>query len=183
MSKEKVMLSELEAGAVFSSKSGRKYKILKQEDGQAKVITLDLMAEKKIFDEDETDYKTSRIKGFIEGELQPLIEDDFGADNLVEHEADLTTVDMQKNYGTCHCEVRLISFDEAREHNADIVNLELKDWYWTLTPWNTVDRGWAYSLAVVSPQGHIFRNFCDYINGGLRPVCILKSNILVSKED
>ena len=184
MSKEKVMLSELEAGAVFSSKSGRKYKILKQEDGQAKVITLDLMAEKKIFDEDETDYKTSRIKGFIEGELQPLIEDDFGADNLVEHEADLTTVDMQKNYGTCHCEVRLISFDEAREHNADIVNLELKDWYWTLTPWSTVDRGWAYSLAVVSPLGYFSRDNCGYSDyGGVRPVCILKSNIFVSKED
>ena len=183
MSKEKTMLSELKVGEVFSGDSGRKYKVLKQEEGQAKVITFDLMAEDNIFDEDTTDYKESEIKRFIENELQPLIEQDFKAENLIEHEVDLTTVDMQKNYGTCTCKVRPITFDEAREHNDLIVNNDLPDWYWTCTPWSTEGRGWRYSMAVVCPSGNISCLNSYYRFFGVRPVCILKSNILVSKED
>ena len=182
MSKEKTMLSELKVGEVFSGKSGRKYKVLKKEEGQTKVITLDLMAEDKVFDEDTPDYKESEIKGFIEGELQPLIEMDFGTDNLVEHEVDLTTVDMQKDYGTCICKVRPITFDEAREYNLELVNKEFSDWYWTCTPWSTKERGWKYGLAVVCPSGYIGRSYSN-CKSGVRPVCILKSNIFVSKEN
>lgn len=183
MSKEKVMLSELKAGEVFSGESGRKYKVLKQEDGQAKVITFDFMAEGKIFDEDTTDYKESELKRLIENEIQPLIEEDFKVENLVEHEVDLTTVDMQKDYGTCTCKVRPITFDEAREHNAELVNENLPDWYWTCTPWSTEERGWKYGMAVVCPSGDILGFNSRYYRCGVRPVCILKSNILVSKED
>lgn len=182
MSKEKTMLSELKVGEVFSGESGRKYKVLKQEEGHTKVITLDLMAENKVFDEDTPDYKESEIKGFIEKELQPLIETDFGTENLVEHEVDLTTVDMQKVYGTCICKVRPITFDEAREHNAELVKNDLPDWYWTCTPWSTEERGWKYSVAVVCPSGVIDGNI-SLSRDGVRPVCILKSNIFVSKEN
>ena len=181
MSKEKTMLSELKVGEVFSGESGRKYKVLKQEEGQTKVITFDLMAENKVFDEDTPDYKKSEIKGFIEGELQPLIETDFGTENLFEHEVDLTTVDMQKDYGTCTCKVRPITFDEAREHNAELVNKNLPDWYWTCTPWSTEERGWKYSVAVVCPSGNL-----DWLNGfnyyGVRPVCIFSSSIFESEN-
>ena len=182
MSKEKTMLSELKVGEVFSGESGRKYKVLKQEEGKTKVITLDLMAENKVFDEDTTNYKESELNGFIEGELQPIIEADFEEDNLVEHEVDLTTVDMQKDYGTCTCKVRPITFDEAREHNAELVNKDLPDWYWTCTPWSTEERGWKYNMAVFCPSGGFYWRDC-YNCLGVRPVCILKSNIFVSKED
>ena len=181
MSKEKTMLSELKVGEVFSGESGIKYKVLKQEEGQTKVITLDLMAENKLFDSDTPDYKESKLKRFIDGELQPLIETDFGTENLVEHEVDLTTVDMQKDYGTCICKVRPITFDEAREHNSELVNKDLPDWYWTCTPWSTEDRGWKYAVAVVCPSGLVHWDCSHYY--GVRPVCILKSNIFVSKEN
>lgn len=175
-------LKTLSAGTVFAGESGRKYKVLKQEEGQTKVITLDLMAENKIFDRDTPDYKKSEIKGFIENKLLPLIESDFGADNLIEHEVDLTTVDMQKNYGSCIVKARPITFDEAREFNEILVNKDLPDWWWTCTPWSIPERGWKYGVAVVCPSGYVGRSYCDDDNG-VRPACILKSNIFVSTEE
>ena len=47
---------------------------------------------------------------------------------------------------------------------------------------HTADRGLKYSIAVVSPSGNFNFNFCGS-DGGVRPVCILKSNIFVSKGD
>ena len=182
MSKEKVMLSELKAGEVFCGNGERKYKVLKQEEGQAKVISLGLMAEDKQFDSSSADYKPSHMKDLIETDIQPLIEEDFGADNLVEHEVDLATVDMQKDYGTCTCKVRPITFDEAREFNELLVDEKLPDWYWTCTAWSTEKRGWIRGVAVVCPSGYIGRVISNF-SFGVRPVCILKSNIFVSKED
>lgn len=176
-----VELSTLQRGEMFS-KNGRKYKVLKQEEGQTKIISVDFIAENVEFDSASPDYKTSNLKDKIETDILPLFEEDFGSDNIVEHEVDLTTVDMQKDFGSFSCKVRPVTFDEAREFNDLLVKEDLPGWYWTCTPWSTEARGWKYSLAVVSPSGR-FSN-CSYSNSdGVRPVCILKSNIFVSRED
>jgi len=58
----------------------------------------------------------------------------------------------------------------------------MNDWYWTLSPWSTEERGWKKSITIVSPSGGIGSN--DYDGEyGVRPVCILKSNIFVSKGE
>ena len=93
-----VELSTLQRGEVFS-KNGRKYKVLKQEEGQTKIIYVDFIAENVEFDSGSTDYKTSDLKDKMETDILPLFEEDFGSENIVEHEVDLTTVDMQKNLG------------------------------------------------------------------------------------
>lgn len=56
---------------------------------------------------------------------------------VLEHEILLTSVDMQNEFESCKCKVRPISFDEAREFNNLLVNKDLPDWYWTITPWST----------------------------------------------
>ena len=111
----------------------------------------------------------------------PLFEKEFGSENIVEHEVSRITVDMKKRYEPCLCKVRLLEFDEARAFNDYLVNKELDDWYWTMTPWSTAEREWPKSTAVVSPSGYIYNYRCDY-DGGVRPVCILKSNIFASKK-
>ena len=176
-----VELSTLQRGEIFE-RNGRKYKVLKQEEGQTKIISVDFMAENVEFDSDSPDYKTSDLKDKIETDILPLFEADFGSENIVEHEVDLTTVDMQKDFGSFICKVRPVTFDEAREFNDLLVKADLPDWYWTCTPWSTEARGWKYSLAVVSPSG-LISNFNYGSDCGVRPVCILKSNIFVSKED
>lgn len=55
------------------------------------------------------------------------------------------------------------------------------DWYWTCTSWSTKERGWS-SVAVVSSSGYVDYYDCNF-GFGVRPVCILKSNLFVSKVE
>lgn len=178
---EKVELSTLNSGDVF--KIGENvFIVLEQMQGQTKVISKDFMAEDVVFSDDSTNYNESNLKDVIEDDIQPIIEAAVGADNLVEHEVDLISVDMQELYPKCKCKVRPITFDEARQYNDLIANENLDDWWWTCTPWSTPKRGCKYSIAVVLPGGDI--GGCNCRNdSGVRPVCILKSHIFVSKGD
>lgn len=168
-------------------KPGERFKIadwifiaLHHEERGTLVISKDLLARNEEFG-DTRNYKESNIRKVIEEKLLPVVEDAVGKENIVTHSVDLTSVDMQNEFGEVQCRMRPITFDEAREYNKLLVNKELGDWYWTLTPWSTEERGYKYSMAVVSPSGDFSHGHCNDCDG-VRPVCILNSNIFVSKE-
>ena len=178
----KVQLSVLKPCETFKM-VGHDFIVLEHdylEDGYTAVICKDFWKKGVKFG-DSRDYNTSKVKKIME-DVAAEIEKEVGADNLFEHEVSLTSVDMQNEFGSCRCKVRPISFDEARKFNNMLVNKELPDWYWTLTPWSTADRGYTYSIAVVSPSGDVDGGGC-YCDSGVRPFCILKSNIFVSKGE
>lgn len=177
----KVQLSTLNPGEIF--KIGEyDFIVLEQCEERTAVISKGFMAENVKFDEDSRNYKESNLKKVIENQIQPVIEVEVGSKNLIEHEVDLTSVDMQDEFAGFKCKVRPITFDEARLYNNLLVNKNLNDWWWTCTPWSTEDRGWKYSIAVVAPSGYVGGSNCDSGNG-VRPFCILKSNIFVSKGE
>ena len=177
----KVQLLTLNPGNVFKI-GEHDFIVLMQCREETAVISKGFMAENVKFDEDSRNYKESNLKKVIENLIQPVIEKEVGSKNLIEHEVDLTSVDMQDEFGGFKCKVRPITFEEARLYNNLLVNKNLNDWWWTCTPWSTEDRGWKYSIAVVAPSGNFGRNNCN--NGrGVRPFCILKSNIFVSKGE
>lgn len=178
--KNKVELSTLAPGDVFEI-GKNDFIVLEQMSFETKVISKDFMAENIVYDEDSRDYNESNLKKVIEDKIQPIIESEVGENNLVEHTVELTSVDMQHEFDDCKCKVRPITFDEARKYNNLLPNKELDDWWWTCTPWSTAERKWNYSMAVVSSAGDISISYC-YGNNGVRPVCILKSNIFVSKK-
>lgn len=178
--KNKVELSTLAPGDVFEI-GKNDFIVLEQMSFETKVISKDFMTENIVYDEDSRDYNESNLKKVIEDKIQPIIESEVGENNLVEHTVELTSVDMQHEFDDCKCKVRPITFDEARKYNNLLPNKELDDWWWTCTPWSTAERGWDYSMAVVSSAGNFNCNNCSFSNG-FRPVCILKSNIFVSKK-
>ena len=90
-------------------------------------------------------------------------------------------MDGQK-IGETECKVRPLTFDEARKYTELTPNNELDDGYWTCSAWSTEERGWRYALTVVSPSGRISSSLY-YYSLGVRPVCILKSNLFVSKVE
>lgn len=171
-----IQLCTAERGRRIIGNAGNEYIVLKQipSEGQTMIISADFMAENVVFDENTTYYAESDLKERIEEDILPVVGADFGADNIVDHEVDLTTVDMQVDFGTCKCKVRPITFDEAREFNDLLVKEDLQDLYWTCTPWSIEKRGWKYSMAVVSPSGGICYGNCGG-SRGVRPFCILKS--------
>lgn len=179
--KNKVELSTLAPGDVFEI-GKNDFIVLEQMSFETKVISKDFMAENIVYDEDSRDYNESNLKKVIEDEIQPIIESEVGENNLVEHTVELTSVDMQHEFDDCECKVRPITFDEARKYNNLLPNKELDDWWWTCTPWSTEERGCSYSITVVSSAGVISNIILCSRNGGVRPVCILKSNIFVSKK-
>lgn len=177
----KVKLESLKAGETFYiGENG--YIVLKHHEGKTKVISRNFIAEDRKFADDTADYKTSGLRKYIEAEIQPTIENEVGAENLVEHRVSLETVDGQDNYGELTCKVRPITFDEARQYNNLIVNNDLDDWWWTCTAWTSPNREYNRSIAVVLPSGGVNRGNCGR-SRGVRPVCILKSNIFVSKGE
>lgn len=177
----KVQLSELNPGDTFKV-GEHDFIVLEQKNGTTKVISKNLMEEDIVFDNNTRDYSKSNLKKLIESDIQPIIEAELGADNIVEHTVDLTSVDMQHEFEPCKCKVRPITFDEARQYNDLLVNDDLDDWWWTCTPWSTAERNWKYAIAVVASSGFIDNYYCNR-GGVVRPFCILKSNIFVSKGE
>lgn len=178
--KNKVELSALAPGDVFEI-GKNDFIVLEQMSFKTKVISKNFMAEDIVYDENSRDYNESNLKKVIEDKIQPIIESEVGENNLVEHTVELTSVDMQHEFDDCKCKVRPITFDEARKYNNLLPNKELDDWWWTCTPWSTAEREWKYNVGLVSSAGHICNGDCNCL-GGVRPVCILKSNIFVSKK-
>lgn len=179
--KNKVMLKDIPVGGKIDTGIGR-FIVLEQKENSTAVITEDLYREDVKFDDDCTDYKKSSLRELCEGEILNEFVTEFGEDNICENEAGLVTVDGQEVFGKLLTKVRPVTFEEGRKYNELLVNKELPDWYWTCTPWSTKERGWGYSVAVVSPSGHVYDNRC-YDGRGVRPFCILKSNIFVSKVE
>lgn len=176
--KNKVELSTLAPGDVFEI-GKNDFIVLEQMSSGTKVISKDFMAKNIVYD--SRDYNESNLKKVIEDKIQPIIESEVGENNLVEHTVELTSVDMQHEFDDCKCKVRPITFDEARKYNNLLPNKELDDWWWTCTPWSTAERGWTYSMAVVSSVGNVF-NYSCHDCGGVRPVCIFSSSIFESGD-
>jgi hypothetical protein len=179
----KVQLSELQPGETFKI-GEHDFIVLEQNvcNGTTNVISKGFMAKGIVFDSNTRDYNKSNLKRVIEENIQPVIESEIGAGNIIKQAVSLTSVDMQDGFKPCYCKVRPITFNEARKYNNLLFNKGLDDWWWTCTPWSTADRGWECTVAVVSPFG-VIRGNCCYDFNGVRPFCILKSNIFVSKGE
>lgn len=128
----KIALSSMSPGDVFQTTGKRKYKVLEQYGDTTKIISFNLVKENVEFG-DTSDYKTSKVKKLCDTEILKDFEEEFGAENIETHTADIITVDGQK-LGTVDCKIRPITFDEAREYTDIIPNQYLDDWYWTLSP-------------------------------------------------
>ena len=176
----KIKLSELRRGESFMI-GEHEFIVLDQGVDVTKVISKGFMAKNINFDHNTRDYNKSEIKKFIEEKIQLVIESEVGAENIIEHEVSLRSLDMQKEFEDVSAKVRPITFDEARLYNDLLVNEDLDNWWWTLTPWSTAKRGYRYGMTVVFPSGCIGNDDCNYYSG-VRPFCILKSNIFVSKK-
>lgn len=126
------------------------------------------------------DWKESSIRKYLNKEFYEKLVDEIGEDHVVTFERVLTSLDGQKEYGSCEDKVSIISLDEYRKYRELIPNE--KYWWWTLTPDSTKCNNDTSWVCIVSPVGYIV-NYNFSISIGVRPFCILKSNIFVSKVE
>ena len=143
-------------------------------------ISEDFYGRDREFDDNCNDWKSSDLRNELNTDLRKKIESELGADSLVEFERNLLSLDGQAEYGTCRDYVSLISVDEYRKYRKLLPNTG--KWWWTLTPDSTACNNDDTFVRVVSPSGNFSVDGCNY-SFGVRPFCILKSNIFVSKVE
>lgn len=129
------------------------------------------------FDSDCNNWKSSTLRNLLNTEFYNMVAAEIGADNIIEFERDLLSLDGQTEYGKCKDKVSIISVDEYRKYRNMIPNND--KYFWTLTPHSTSCNDDSICLTVVSPSGYI--DIISYNNGlGVRPLCIFSSAIFES---
>ena len=160
--------------------AGLTWKILDITD-KGYMCLADKLEERMVFDANVNKWHESSLRDHLNTEFLKLISDEIGEDNIVSFERDLLSLDGQKEYGSCEDKVSLLNVDEYRKYRSLIPNTD-DYWWWLITPWSTPCNDYKTSVTVVSSSGHIYYDRCRN-NGGVRPFCILKSNIFVSKGE
>ena len=153
--------------------------VLKNDGNQVQLLLKDTLCNKS-FDSDCNNFAESHIREYLDDFADKLAEL-VGEENIVEHSVDLTADDGLTCYGYCDCRVSLLTAQMYRENVYTIDKFKIDKWWWLATAYSTPKHDCKNWVKSVSPFGFIDYNGY-YDNGiGVRPFCILKSNIFVSK--
>ena len=124
-------------------------------------------------------YKDSHIDKLC-GDFANVISNVIGKGNLIEHTVDLTSDDGLKDYGKIKRKMSLLTTNLYRRYVEILDKYKVNKWWWLATADSTPTHNISKLVKYVSPSGFVF--FSDFYNvSGVRPFCILKSNIFVSK--
>lgn len=104
------------------------------------------------------------------------IEAAVGKDNLCLHTVDLTADDGLKCYGSVKRKASLLTAEKYRRFVYTLDKHKPDAWWWLATAYSTPAHGYKTAVKCVAPSGCV-----DYDNFGVRPFCILKSHIFVSR--
>lgn len=177
-----VKLASLQRGDVFKTEIGQ-FVVLSNDGESVKVMTNGIFKPDVRFERNgNSDYKVSDLKKLCDGEIYEDFSNVFGAENILDDEIDLVTLDGQREFGTVNCKVHPLTFDEVRTCTDLIARMGNEEWIWTCTPWSTSDRGFNYSVAVVYPDGSLYYNSA-HNSYGAAVACVLRSSIKVQKTE
>ena len=104
-----------------------------------------------------------------------------GESNIVLHDVDLTSDDGLKDYGQIQRYASLLTTDQARRYVQILDKHKLDAWWWLATAWSTPVHNDSTWVKCVSPSGNFNGDYFGSGVYGVRPFCILKSDIFVSK--
>ena len=153
--------------------------VLEQHDGEAAVLLMDVYGKDTVFGKNNNYNGSDVDEKCMEfaGELAKII----GWENIVLHKVDLTTDDGLKDYGTVERRASLLTADLYRRYVEILDKHKLDKWWWLATAHSTDKHGNSNWVRCVAPSGVISNFSYDSGDYGVRPFCILKSNIFVSK--
>ena len=174
---QRKQLSEYAAGDTAKI-GGFEMVVLEQGDGQTALILKGMYGEDSEFGEKNNNYDGSYVDKKCQQFAQELAEI-VGGENIVLHKVDLTSDDGLKDYGEVERRASLITADMYRKFVEILDTVNPEAWWWLATAHSTKrheNDAWA---KCVSPSGCVLSN--NFYGGrGVRPFCILKSDIFVS---
>lgn len=172
-----VKLSDIPVGEPF--KLGKhEFAVLEHGKDTTAVIYKGLLLDDKQFginNNFDGSYVDNRCQIFA-AEIDGIV----GAENLIEHTVDLTFDDGLKDYGKVKRKMSLLTTELYRRYVYILDKFKLDKWWWLATAYSTKTHDNTTWVKCVSPSGRI--DIVRYYGGfGVRPFCILNSNIFVSK--
>lgn len=129
---------------------------------------------------DSNNYDGSKVDSLC-NKFAEKIATAVGNKNLVEHTVDLTSDDGLKDYGTIRRQASLLTTELYRRYVYTLDKHPPEKWWWLATAYSTPTHGYESAVKCVSPSGGVGNDFCNFDSNGVRPFCILNSNIFVSK--
>lgn len=152
--------------------------VLEQLGGTSAVILKNLLYDKKQFGSNNN-YQGSDVDKICE-EFGCEIGNKIGETNLVPHMVDLASDDGLKDYGEIKRKMSLLTTELYRKYVEILDKHKIDKWWWLATAYSTPAHEDADWVKCVSPVGFIYYfNYCYYY--GVRPFCILNSDIFVSR--
>lgn len=133
---------------------------------------------------DNNNLAESKVLKRLNEEILPKIEKAVGAENIVEHEVDLLSMDGSDKWGKVNCKISIPTFDFYRKNVKVFDKHKLDSWWWLATPDTTTDHySHDYWVSCVSPRGHVGGLNSISLEDGVRPFVIFVSSISVSCEE
>ena len=132
------------------------------------------------FDSDSNDYKNSNIRKDLNNNFYKELCAFVGSENIIKHKVDLTADDGLKDYGSCEDDISLLTCNLYRKYVYTLKKYNPVKWWWLATAYSTKSNGYEVSVRCVYGDGALYDCGCS-CEDGVRPFCILKSNIFVSK--
>jgi len=173
---QKKRLKEYEPGKIVKVSETELIILEHCENGTA-VLFKNLLDKSMQFDENSCNYANSSIRKYLNGEFLKEFEKTVGEDNLFLHTVDLLTDDGFKAHGTVTDKISLITTDMYRKYRS-VIGENMERWWWTVTAWS--NEAETSCVRCVYTGGMLCISFCDD-SGGVRPFCILNSEIFVSE--
>lgn len=174
----KVKLADVKAGETVWV-GPWEFLILEHVDGKTVAILKNLLQESVQFG-DNNCYDGSTVDDIC-NEFAEEVAGIVGQENLTEFEVDLTSNDGLKDYGVVKRKAALLTAEMYRLF-VDVLDQDiLKKWWWLATPFSTERHGDDSFVFCVSPRGLIDNHFYSDGYRGVRPFCIFKSSIFVSR--
>ena len=172
-------LAELKCGARFTY-AGVEWVKLDDIGGGALSLAAEPVFERAFDEENCNDWRKSSLRRELNGPfLDALVAEGADRAAFLDWESDLTADDGMTDYGTATDKIALRSDALCRKYRA--LTPLVDKWCWNLTPW-TCNPEYSYSVRSVYSSGALNVNYAYYGNYGVRPLCYLKSDILVSVQ-
>ncbi|EQB20053.1 hypothetical protein UNSWDHB_2639 [Dehalobacter sp. UNSWDHB] len=171
----------IEAGAKFTF-GGIDWIALEVAPDYVLSLAADVIEQRAFDTKEKNDFASSSLRAYLNGEfLKRLVKAGAPEAAFIPLNIDLTSDDGLKDYGTDTAKIGLISCEQYRRFRSIIPNAS--DWWWTCTPYSTERNGYARIVRYVSTDGTLLSNYAYHGSSGVRPLCCLKSEILVSAYD
>lgn len=174
---QKKQLKDYAPGEIVKIRATELIVLEHREDGTA-VLFKNLLPKAMKFDDDTSNYANSSIREYLNGEfLKEFTEKTLSEDNIIPHTVDLITDDGLECHGYVTDKISLITTEMYRKYRP-VIGENMSRWWWTATALS--DEEETSCVRCVNGIG-ILNDINCYNSGGVRPFCILNSEIFVSE--